>query len=162
MATKTDFTSAEWGQLLKAPGWASIAIVAASPSGPLGVVKELFAAGRVLAEAKTSGSNPLVSALINDLSTSEGRQQAQPTEVTGKSPDEVRALAVDALKQVAALVDGKAGADADGFRRWLASLAERVAEASKEGGFLGFGGTRVSEKEAACLSEIGKALGVPV
>jgi hypothetical protein len=163
MATKTDFTADEWAQLLKAPGWASIAVVAASPSGPLGVIKEMFAAGKILAETKVGGAqNPLVGALVNDLTTSEGRQRAQPSEVSGKSPEEVRAMAVAALERVAALLDGKAGADADGFKRWLTALAGRVAEASKEGGFLGVGGTRVSEKENATLSDIGKALGVTV
>ena len=35
-----------------------------------------------------------------------------------------------------------------------------AAEAAKEGGFLGFGGTQVSEKEQAALSQLGAALGV--
>jgi hypothetical protein len=34
-----------------------------------------------------------------------------------------------------------------------------VAEASKEGGFLGFGGVQVSEAEKATLAEIATALG---
>jgi hypothetical protein len=34
-----------------------------------------------------------------------------------------------------------------------------VAEASKEGGFLGFGGVQVSEAEKATLAEIAAALG---
>jgi len=33
-----------------------------------------------------------------------------------------------------------------------------VAEASKEGGFLGFGGIRVSDAEKATLADINKAL----
>ena len=161
MASKTDFTPTEWSTLLKAPGWASLAVVAASPSGPFGVVKEMFAAGKVLADAKTGGQNPLVGALVTDLTTSEGRQQAQPKEVMGKTPDEIRALAVDNLKQVTSLVNAKAGADADGFKRWLATLSERVAQAATEGGFLGFGGTRVSDKEETALADIRTALGVP-
>ena len=163
MASKTDFTPTEWQQLLKAPGWASIAVVAASPSGPVGVVKEMFAAGKVIAEVKVGGNpNPLITALVNDLATSDGRKLGQPTEVGGKTPDEIRKLAVDSLKQVASLVDGKAGADADGFKRWIATLAQRVAAAAKEGGFLGIGGTAINEKETAALSDIGAALGVKV
>jgi hypothetical protein len=160
MASKTDFTASEWSTLLKAPGWAGIAVVAASPSGPFGVVKEMFAAGKILAAAKTGSDIPLVSALVADLATSEGREQAQPKEASGKKPDEIRALAVDALKQVTSLVDAKAGADADGFKRWLATLGDQVAQAASEGGFLGFGGTRVSDKEEATLADIRRALGV--
>jgi len=160
MASKTDFTSTEWSTLLKAPGWASIAVVAASPSGPIGVVKEMFAAGKVLADPTAASQNSLVNALVADLRTSEGRQQAHPTEINAKTPDELRAQAVAALKQVTSLVDAKAGADADGFKRWLATLSERVAQAATEGGFLGFGGTRVSDKEQSTLADIRNALGV--
>ena len=32
------------------------------------------------------------------------------------------------------------------FRQWLYGIAEKVAKAAKEGGFLGFGGTQVSER----------------
>jgi hypothetical protein len=71
-------------------------------------------------------------------------------------------MAVSALQAVRVLVDGKAGADADGFKRWLTGLAGRVAEASKEGGFLGIGGTPVSDNETTALSDIGRALGVSV
>jgi len=152
MATKSDFTSDEWKQVLKAPLWTSVVVVAASPSGPFGVVKEMFTAGKVLAEAKAkSGGNPIVDALVADLATPEGRKEAQPAEISGKSPDDVRNAALAALRQVASLVDRKAGADAEGFKRWLLSLSDRVAEASKEGGFLGIGGTRVSEQETAAM-----------
>ena len=37
---------------------------------------------------------------------------------------------------------------------------EKAAEASKEGGFLGFGGVRVSDKEQAFITEVRKILGV--
>src|SRR5262249_29552983 len=73
--------------------------------------------------------------------------------------DQVRAYALDQLKQVAALLRQKAPNDATAFSQWLQQVAQRVASASKEGGFLGFGGTLVSEQEEAALRDIGAALG---
>jgi hypothetical protein len=35
-----------------------------------------------------------------------------------------------------------------------------VAEAAKEGGFLGIGGTQVSEPERAALTDLSKSLGI--
>ena len=160
MATKTDFTPDEWAKIMKAAGWTSVAVVAASPSGPFGVVKEMFAAGKILADAKGAPQNALISAVVADLGTSEGRTLAQPKEVKGKKPEEMRALAVDELTRVASLLDTKATGDADGFKTWLATLGERVAEAATEGGFLGFGGTPVNEKEESALADIRRALGV--
>jgi hypothetical protein len=41
------------------------------------------------------------------------------------------------------------------------TVAQAVAAAHKEGGFLGIGGTRVSEAEEHALDEISAALGAP-
>ena len=45
------------------------------------------------------------------------------------------------------------------YGAWLAKVANDVAEASNEGGFLGFGGVAVSDAEKATLSEISGVLG---
>ena len=50
-------------------------------------------------------------------------------------------------------------ADASAFKTFLNTLAQKVAEAATEGGFLGLGGVPVSEAEKATLSEIAEALG---
>jgi hypothetical protein len=61
---------------------------------------------------------------------------------------------------VAALIEKKAKPEeAQGFKQWLVTVAQRVAEAAKEGGFLGFGGTQVSEQETATIKELSTALG---
>lgn len=46
------------------------------------------------------------------------------------------------------------------FKYWLYSIADQVTLASKAGGFLGFGGTRVSPAEAQFLDELRDALGI--
>ena len=48
--------------------------------------------------------------------------------------------------------------DAAAYGRLLVDVATHVAEASKEGGFLGIGGVPVSEAEKATLAEISNAL----
>ena len=57
-------------------------------------------------------------------------------------------------------VKAKSPADAQEFRTWLMSIARKAAEAAKEGGFLGIGGTQVSASEQAALAQLGTALGV--
>ena len=44
------------------------------------------------------------------------------------------------------------------FKSWLRQVSQHVAEAAKEGGFLGIGGVAVSEAEKATLTEISSAL----
>jgi hypothetical protein len=66
------------------------------------------------------------------------------------------------VKAVNDLVNRKVGSEeADEFKRWLVSVAERVAEASNEGGIFGFGGERVSDAEKNALRQIAFALGQP-
>jgi hypothetical protein len=112
---------------------------------------------------KDAGSNALARAVVMELETSEGRttaRQAFKAELTAKTPAELKSQAIAALTSIAQLVDAKAGSDAAAFKGWLKSIAERVAEASKEGGLLGFGGVAVSEAERATLGEVSAALRV--
>ena len=77
----------------------------------------------------------------------------------GAQPGEIKSKAIDELRSVAALVDAKAPNEAPGFKAWLQDVAQKVAEAGKEGGFLGFGGVAVSDAERATLAEVFAALG---
>jgi hypothetical protein len=161
MAGKDEFTPDEWGLLLKSPMYAGLVVVAADPSGPIGIVKEMFAMGKLVAETKARpDADVLVAALVGDLATREGAERAKPAEIQGKKPDEARAWALEQLTQVAALLDRKAPGDASGFKQWLQEVAARVANASKEGGFLGIGGERVSAEEQQALAATAAALGV--
>jgi hypothetical protein len=62
------------------------------------------------------------------------------------------------LGEVSRLLDAKAPQDAAALKAWLPSISQNVAEAAKEGGFLGFGGVRISDAEKAALADINKTL----
>lgn len=160
MAGKADFTADEWALLCKSPILTALVVVASSPSGPFGVIKEMFAVGKLVAETKAQSGATLVSAVVADVTSREGMEQAKPKEIQGKRPEEARAYALDQLKRASALLDQKGGADAAGFKQWLQEVAVRVANAAKEGGFLGIGGTLVNEQEQQALADTSAALGV--
>jgi hypothetical protein len=165
MATKTDFTPDEWKLLLQSPLIAGVAISAAEPSGLIGMMKESMASARALIHAKTDpNTDALVKAVGSEFETSEGRGLAQDgvkAAITGaKTPAEIVAKALDALKAASAVLDAKGGLDATPFKTWLAGVAKSVAEAAPEGGFLGFGGIQVSDAEKATVVQIAAALGV--
>src|SRR5690349_3257268 len=161
MANKATFTPEEWTKLLESPMMAGMAITAAEPSGLWGLLKESLSSGWALLEAKTSGPNELIKAVATDFGTSEGRTAARDglqARLSGSKPAEVRDKAVAALREAAAIVDAKAPGEAAVFKDWLKQIAQKAAEASTEGGFLGFGGVQVSEAEKATLAEIASAL----
>ena len=162
MANKASFTPEEWKQLLESPMLASIAVTAAESSGLWGMLKESFAAGGRLAAVKSdAGANELIEAVVTEFESGEGRGAARDglqARLSGSKPGETKDKAVQGLRQVAALLDAKAPNDAAAFKSWLQSIGRHVAEAAKEGGFLGFGGVQVSDAEKATLDEISSAL----
>jgi hypothetical protein len=160
MTIKSDFTPEEWQLVFSAAPMVGMAVAAASPSGPIGLMKEMFAVGTTIADTlNQKTSNPLIGALIDDIKA-RGTRPAPPAGVS--TPEQARTAALDSLKQLNALIARKIpGAEGDEFKRWLAGIGQRVAEASNEGGFLGFGGTRVSDAEKATIAQIAETLGVP-
>jgi len=163
MANKESFTPEEWTKVLESVAVTGMAVTAAEPSGLWGMLKEAFAGGAALAAAKADPhANELVKAVIADFETPEGRaavQEALKRRFEGAEAVDVVPRALATLRQASAILDAKAPADAAAFKAWLNAIAANVAEASKEGGFLGFGGVQVSEAEKATLAEIATALG---
>ena len=162
MASKTASTTEEWNEVLGSVFMASFAVTAADPSGLWGLLKETFASGRALMEAKSSANaSELSRAIVSDMETSEGRSAAQDyvkERLKGAKRDEIKQRAIDALRSAAAVVDQKASSDAAVYKAWLLQIANSIAEASKEDGFLGFGGVDVSDVEKATLLEIAAAV----
>ena len=165
MATKANFTPDEWKTLLQSPLIVGIAVSAADPSGLFGMLKESMASARALLQPKADpNADELVRAVAGDFETSEGRgfaQEGVKAMLAGAKPADIKAKAVAELSAVSALLANKAPADAVAYKTWLAGIAKAVAEAAPEGGFLGFGGTQVSDAEKATVGDIATALGVP-
>jgi hypothetical protein len=73
------FQKEAWELIRRAPVMAAMAVVAASPSGPIGVVKAMFAVGKVLEEAsREDPANELISALVSAVKA--GHRPAGATE----------------------------------------------------------------------------------
>ena len=67
---------------------------------------------------------------------------------------------IGVIKNAVGALQAKSPGEAEGYKAWLASVAARVSQASKEGGFLGIGGTPVSPDEDAALKQLSEVLGV--
>ena len=162
MSDKSNFTPDEWKLMLESVMMSGIAVSAAEPSGLWGLLKESFAGSKALMEAKlNAGSSPLVKAVVADFETAQGRSTGRDgvkEKFAGSKPAEIKAKCIETLRQAGTVVDAKAPDDAAAFKGWLLQISRHVAEASKEGGFLGIGGVPVSDAEKATLKEISSAL----
>ena len=160
MGLREGFAPEEWARVVGAPMLAGIAVTAAEPGGLWGAVKESVAVAGAVREGK-GGANPLIAEIAAAYESAEGRDLARGVlkeQARGKAPAAVVDAAVAELAAVTALVAAKAPEAAPGFRDWLKAIAARVAEAGSEGGFLGFGGEKVSAAEKATLERIDTAL----
>ena len=164
MANKQSFTADEWNKILESVALSGVAVTAADPSGLLGMFKESFASASVLVSAKQDpGANELVKAVVADFESSEGRSKLRESlkkTLAGSKQSDVSNRCLESLRQVSNILNSKAPNDAAAFKTWLRAISSKVADAATEGGTLGFGGQKVSEKEKATLSDISKALGI--
>ena len=162
MGIRDDFAPEDWARVVGAPMLAGIAVTAAEPGGLWGAVKESSATAGAHARARAgAGGNALIDAVVAAYETSEGRDLARgvlKSQARGKAPAAVVDAAVAELGAVAALVAARAPDAAPGFKAWLKEIAGKVAEAGAEGGFLGFGGEKVSAAEKATLDRLATAL----
>lgn len=163
MANKSSFTPEEWSRLVASPVVASMAITAADPGGLWSLLQESMSGGWALLEAKQDAqANPLVKAVADDIVNTETRNSVRESfqaQFKGSQFADIKRKAIEELGAVSSLLDAKAPDEAAAFKSWLWSVAQKSAEAGKEGGFLGFGGVAVSDAEKATLAEISTALG---
>jgi hypothetical protein len=157
MASKADFTPEEWNKIEFAPLNTALFIALASPSGPIGMVQEMFAAvSSVVDIEQDSAAGELLRAVAADIKA----RKEKPDMPRFTSLEEGRAHVSGAVRDAVALLDAKAPDEASAVKRWLYGVAEKAASAAREGGFFGIGGTAVSEQEQAALVELAGWLGV--
>jgi hypothetical protein len=164
MATKADFTAQEWDILRDAPHLVMLSVATAGSSGPIGSIKEAFAPLGAIIEAAKGNE-----ALLRGICDREELKAAQASlrnsiKIGGDAKamrDQMQNAAAEKAEAANAILKQKGSPeDLNAFRQLLMNIADRTANAAKEGSFLGFGGERVSEGERAVIKRISQALGI--
>ena len=155
MSTKNDYSTAEWKAIASAPVAAGLFITLSDPSGPIGIAKEAMAVGKAITDAAQAGAPEIVRAVAASVKDS-GRPET-PDMPIGNRAQSKEAL-TNTIRSAVDAVERHSPSEAQAYKTWLASVAKRVAEASKEGGFLNMGGTLVSSKEEEALKELTQVL----
>jgi hypothetical protein len=144
MTGKSDFTDEEWKTVLEGPPSAGL-IVAASSRG--GTFRESFAIAKAYVEARKEHGQ---SELLDEI------ESAKPEIDHHRfhSFDELKSTGLQHLRDAVAVLESKATADdVAAYRRFVLSVADRVAKAHREDG------TDVSGPEQAAIDEISAAMG---
>jgi hypothetical protein len=162
MASKTDFTPDEWNTLRIAPALVGGAMMAASPDGLFSSFREAFSMGSAsFAALKEFEGVPLLKEIMTDKDKLVDELKAKLG--TGGDAAERRQKlhgeAISGVKAAIAILAAKGSPeDLKAYRGWINSVAEGVANAASSGGFLGFGGEKVSEAEKSFIAQITSAM----
>jgi hypothetical protein len=154
MTTKSDFTEDEWSRVVRAPFVAGMAISLADPGGPIEATKE------TMATLKSATNPPSREQLLAEVALEvQAMAQQKQSPLAGYRPTGQGAPAgeqvVEELRAVQALVVAKAShEEAEAFGTWLVTAAQAAADAAKEGGFMGIGAVRVSDREQTMLERL--------
>jgi hypothetical protein len=153
MTRKADFNAEEWSRVVDGPLYAGMRVISADRGGTL---RETVAMGRVYQEARAHGGE---SELLDELVKSP--PSIDPDRLREAGGD-ISKLTSDQLRQAIGILEAKAtAAEIDDYKRFVMTVAQAVASAHKEGGFLGIGGKQISDAENEALDEISAALGSP-
>lgn len=144
MTGKTDFTAEEWELVLEAPPSAGMIVVTADRGGTF---RETFSMAKAYSEARQQHGE---SELLDDVVSAKPKLDR----TRFHSVEEQKEHGLRLLRDAVDLLERKATPpELDDYRRFILTLAERVASAHREGG------QQVSDSERAAIGEIASALG---
>jgi hypothetical protein len=144
MTGSADFTPEEWDLVREGPTSAGM-IVSTAQRG--GTFREAFAMAKAYAEARKEHGD---SALLDELVS----HKPEMDHAKAHSAEELKEHGLRRISEAVALVEQKATSEeTDDYRRFVLSLAQRVAGAKAESD-----DKPVSEAEAAAIAAISEAL----
>lgn len=145
MTGKTDFTAEEWDTVLEGPTSAGLIVSTAQRGGSF---REILAMAKTYTDArKEHGESELLDEIVS--------RKPEVDRTRAHSPEELKEHGLRRIRDAVALLTQKATPqELDDYRRFVVSLAERVAGAKSEGD-----GQPVSDSERAAIAEITEALG---
>ena len=149
MTGKADFTDDEWKDVLQGPPTAGMIVVTAQRGGTF---RESISIAKAYTAARAEHGE---SQLLDEIAAT----KPEIDRTRYHSAEELKEHGLKHLGEIVELLDRKATpAEVAEYKRFVLTLAQRVAEAHKEG-FLGLSGERVSEAERSAMTEIAEALG---
>lgn len=166
----TRFTENELFLLMSVPSMIGSAVSMSESSGVVGTVKEAMAnAKSMIGGIQTYPNNDIIQSVIPVME--ERKEVIQHAKKFRKkavsrmkekginSKQMLKDQLLEDCKLIANLLDEKASdIEKHEYKEWAMKVAEQVAKAASEGGFLGFGGEQVSEGEVEVIQEISIAL----
>jgi hypothetical protein len=139
---------ADWAKVAAAPVAAMMAVSSSDLDGPFDTMKEVKAAQAALLDAtRAAPAGSVLEAAFGGGLTPAALKSMREIAKDRESLTQLITEATAAVKQ-------HSPGEVEAFRSAIRSIGQATAEAAKEGGFLGIGGTLVSDDEKTALAKI--------
>ena len=145
MTAKADFTPEEWRAVLEGPPSAGMIVITAQRGGTF---RETIAMAKAYAEArKHHGESELLDEIVS--------AKPEMDHTRYHSAEELKESGLQHLRDAVQILDRKATPEeVEDYRRFVLTLADKVAAAHREEG-----GENISVAERAAIEEIAQSLG---
>ncbi|MEZ4507811.1 MAG: hypothetical protein R2848_18620 [Thermomicrobiales bacterium] len=154
------YSKEELVTLTKALGAVVLGAGMSEKSGAFGLMREIMAAMRASAIFVGDSSNPLLKQIVTDTDPSDIDQAESEAKSTPESAQKAVEDGIAAAKSSHELILAKGNAeDADAWAQLLLTAANAAVKATKTGGFLGFGGEKITTSEAEYMQQLADTLG---
>ena len=154
MTQRDAFTADQWMSLVDA-GPAIARAIAATAGSASQTVGELGEFVRLVDRTASDDPGGLLGAIVSDL---HGRLAGG---LPAERPSDPLISGIEAARIAGAILSTDADpAEAERVRAWFLSVAQVVAQATREGGVCGIGGEQVSHHERDAIAAIRDALGI--
>lgn len=166
MSVLSDYTQDEIEKLMASPLLVSMYVMGSSLSGPIGLVQEMMAGVETALKAgKSAAPGTLFADLWSEqnMKAQQDKMQQETKESTkgAQNMDQAKAQMKADITAATNILRQKGSPDeVTAFQNLMVDVAQNVANAAKEGGFMGIGGTQVNDAEKQALADIRTAVGL--
>lgn len=154
------YSKEELADLTRALGQVVLGAAMSEKGGSFGTAREIVAAMKASAVFVGESSNPLLKQIVSDSDPStmddSEKEKDTPAQTAQQAVDEGLAAA---KRSHELLLAKSRDDDADAWAQLLLTAANAAVQATKTGGFLGFGGEKVTASEQAYLQQLADILG---
>ncbi len=162
MPDTNPYSPVEWTILTELPIRVLAAAMRAEESGELGLLmQQATGLTELSSRANEYSSSGLVQQVFEHYK-SQGDGEAQTLQLSEQWIERLLPDTIERARQATEILDAKTDpGDAGAYKLWLLETAAAVCAAARTGGFLGFGGERISENEQEFLDDLANAFEIP-
>jgi len=155
VTTRADYSPEEWNVLGMAALMIAMPVITVAEIDTVQITQEVAAMVQKIGESIESGSdNELVNDLMAQMRERLDSGERLSVKVDISDPAALKTDVLDILTQATMILENKTSTEeATGFKEWIMSIAQQVAEAVREGEMLE-GTINISPDEAAVMEEM--------